>query len=63
MAKTQINNSIPTDFVLLTGRANEPLARKIAKLLKSPINNPVSVFADGEVRIKLRQILDAVMFL
>ncbi len=53
MVNTQINNSVPTDFVLLTGRANEPLAKKIAKLLKSPINNPVSVFADGEIRIKI----------
>jgi len=26
---------------------------KIAKLLKSQINNPVSVFADGEIRIKI----------
>ncbi len=53
MVKTQINNSDFPNFVLLTGRANEPLAIKIAKLLKSPINNPVSVFADGEIRIKI----------
>jgi ribose-phosphate pyrophosphokinase len=53
MAKTQINNSDFPNFVLLTGTANEPLAIEIAKLLKSPINNPVSVFADGEIRIKI----------
>jgi len=53
MVKTQINNSDFPNFVLLTGTANEPLAMEIAKLLKSPINNPVSVFADGEIRIKI----------
>ena len=53
MAKTQINNSDFPNFVLLTGTANEPLAMKIAKLLKSQISNPVSVFADGEIRIKI----------
>lgn len=53
MAKTQINNSDFPNFVLLTGTANEPLAKKIAKLLKSPLNNPVSVFSDGEIRIKI----------
>jgi ribose-phosphate pyrophosphokinase len=53
MAKTQIDNTTFPNFILLTGSANEPLAMKIAKLLKSPINNPVSVFADGEIRIKI----------
>jgi len=53
MAKTQINNTGFPNFVLLTGSANEPLAKKIAKLLKSPLNNPVSIFADGEIRIKI----------
>jgi ribose-phosphate pyrophosphokinase len=53
MVKTQIDDTAFPNFILLTGSANEPLAMKIAKLLKSPINNPVSVFADGEIRIKI----------
>lgn len=53
MAQTQKDNSTFPNFVLLTGTANEPLAIKIAKRLKSQLNNPVSVFADGEIRIKI----------
>lgn len=41
------------DFVLLTGRANAPLSEKIAKILKKEIDNPVTIFSDGEVRIRI----------
>lgn len=40
------------DYILLAGRANPKLARSVAKLLKHEICEPVSIFADGEIRIK-----------
>lgn len=43
----------PGEFVLLTGRANPQLARKIAKILKKNIDEPISVFSDGEIRVKI----------
>lgn len=42
-----------SDFILLTGTSNLPLARKIAKLLGKPIHKPVTNFADGETRIQI----------
>lgn len=53
MAKTQIKNFDVENFVLLTGSANEPLAKSIAKNLKTTVTNPVSIFSDGEIRIKI----------
>ena len=53
MAKTQIKNFDVENFVLLTGSANEPLARSIARNLKTTVTNPVSIFSDGEIRIKI----------
>lgn len=41
-----------TDYILLTGKANPRLARDIAKLLKKNISEPISTFADGEIRVK-----------
>lgn len=41
-----------TDFILLTGRANTTLATNIAKILKKDISQPISSFADGEIRVK-----------
>ena len=38
-------------FVLLTGTANLPLARDIAKILGISVDETVTVFADGEKRI------------
>lgn len=43
------------DFILLTGRANPKLARAIAKILKKDVNEPISIFSDGEVRVKISQ--------
>lgn len=46
-------NSKQDNFVLLTGRSNPVLAHKIAKLLKRELFEPVTIFADGEIRIKV----------
>lgn len=40
-------------FVLLTGKSNPELARKISKNLKKELFEPVSIFSDGEIRIKV----------
>ncbi|MDP2649232.1 MAG: ribose-phosphate pyrophosphokinase [bacterium] len=45
--------STPDDFVLLAGRANVPLANKIASILKKDLDSPITVFADGEVRVRI----------
>lgn len=42
-----------TGYSLFTGRSNPELAHKIAKLLQKELFHPVSVFSDGEIRIKL----------
>ncbi|MBI4080834.1 MAG: ribose-phosphate pyrophosphokinase [Candidatus Levybacteria bacterium] len=41
------------DFVLLSGRANPQLARDIAHILRKELYEPVSVFSDGEIRVKI----------
>ena len=41
------------EFVLLTGRANPKLAHSIAKILKKDLDEPISVFSDGEIRVKI----------
>lgn len=41
------------DFVLLTGTANPPLAVAIGKLLKTQVYEPITVFSDGEIRVKI----------
>jgi ribose-phosphate pyrophosphokinase len=46
-------SSTQNDIVLVTGRANLPLAESIAKLLKRELYNPISIFADGEIRIQV----------
>lgn len=40
-------------YVLLTGQSNVPLASSIAKKLKKELFSPVSIFSDGEIRIKV----------
>ncbi|OGE65069.1 hypothetical protein A3I48_02825 [Candidatus Daviesbacteria bacterium RIFCSPLOWO2_02_FULL_36_7] len=44
-------------FVLLTGTANLPLAKSIAKILGKDIDETVTVFADGEKRIVIPENL------
>jgi len=41
------------EFVLLTGSANPKLAREIGKILGVAVDEPVSVFADSEIRVRI----------
>lgn len=40
-------------YVLLTGRSNPKLAKEIGKLLGIEVHEPVTVFSDGEIRVKI----------
>jgi len=40
-------------YVLLTGRSNPQLAKKVADYLKKELFDPVTVFSDGEIRVKV----------
>lgn len=40
-------------FVLVTGRANPRLAKAIATYLQKDLHEPITVFADGEIRVKI----------
>ncbi|MBI2032893.1 MAG: ribose-phosphate pyrophosphokinase [Candidatus Levybacteria bacterium] len=55
MPNTQRTLSKPAvpEFILLTGRSNPRLAKKIAKLLGHDIFDPVSIFSDGEIRVRV----------
>lgn len=44
---------LDNDYILLAGRSNPTLAKEIAKILKKDVHEPVSVFSDGEVRVKI----------
>lgn len=44
---------INDDFVLLTGRSNPPLAKAIGKILHKEVLEPISIFSDGEVRVRI----------
>lgn len=41
------------DPILLSGRAHTGLARDIAKILKLPLYEPISIFSDGEIRVRI----------
>lgn len=41
------------NFVLLTGKANPVLAKKIGVKLSKDVYEPISIFADGEIRVKI----------
>jgi len=41
------------EVVLLTGRANPQLAQSIARLLNKDLYSPVTIFSDGEIRIRI----------
>ena len=43
------------DYILLTGRANPNLARAVGKRLKKKVDEPISVFSDGETRVAIAQ--------
>lgn len=42
-----------SEFVLLSGRANPKLAKDIGKILKLEVDEPISVFSDGDIRVKI----------
>jgi ribose-phosphate pyrophosphokinase len=41
------------EFILLTGRSNPKLAHEIGKILEVPVSEPISIFADGEIRVRI----------
>jgi ribose-phosphate pyrophosphokinase len=41
------------DYVLLTGRSNTKLASDIGKILNQEVHKPISVFSDGEIRVRV----------
>ncbi|HSW48006.1 MAG TPA: ribose-phosphate diphosphokinase [Candidatus Saccharimonadales bacterium] len=41
------------DFILLTGRSNVQLAKDVAKLLGQKLHEPISLFSDGEIRVRV----------
>lgn len=43
------------DPILLTGRTNPELATKIAKILQLELFKPVTMFSDGEIRVRIPQ--------
>lgn len=45
------------DFILLTGRANQKLADAIGKILRMEVSCPISIFFDGEIRVRIKQNL------
>jgi ribose-phosphate pyrophosphokinase len=46
-------NNTQEDYVLLTGRSNPKLALDIAKILKHEVHEPISIFSDGEIRVRI----------
>lgn len=42
------------DFILLTGRANPELANSVGRILKTEVTCPISVFSDGEIRVRIK---------
>lgn len=45
------------NLVLLSGKANPALARDIAHILRKKLDEPISIFGDGETRVKIAQNL------
>ncbi|HEX8932158.1 MAG TPA: ribose-phosphate diphosphokinase [Patescibacteria group bacterium] len=42
------------DFVILAGRSNPTLAHSIGKILGIEVDEPISIFADGEIRVRIK---------
>lgn len=40
-------------YILLTGTSNVPLAQRIAKILKKELDEPISLFPDAEIRVRI----------
>lgn len=49
-----MNNEQP---ILITGRSHVGLARDIAKLLKVQLDEPITLFSDGEIRVRIPENL------
>jgi ribose-phosphate pyrophosphokinase len=47
-------NAQSEEFVLLSGRANPQLAHAVGKILKVDVTEPISLFSDGEVRVRIQ---------
>ncbi|HZE87845.1 MAG TPA: ribose-phosphate diphosphokinase [Methylomirabilota bacterium] len=45
------------DFILLTGRANPELSHAIGKILGVEVLEPISIFSDGEIRVRISKNL------
>ena len=41
------------DFILITGRSNPDLAAAIGKILDTEVTCPISIFSDGEIRVRI----------
>lgn len=50
--KTQLLPN-PEDIIFLTGRSNPVLAKDIGRHLHRDVYEPISVFADGEIRVRI----------
>ncbi len=48
-----VNQAKIEECVLLTGRPNLKLAKDIAKILGEELHQPISVFSDGEIRVRI----------
>lgn len=51
--KTPLRHLKSEEFILLTGRANPQLAKDIARLLHHGVDEPVTMFSDGEIRVRI----------
>lgn len=51
--KTTSRDSKLDEIVLLSGRSNSKLAQKIAAILKKQVDLPITIFSDGEVRVRI----------
>lgn len=41
------------EYIILTGRSNTKLAHAVAKILQKDVYEPISVFSDGEIRVRI----------
>ncbi len=55
MPKGKNSKPLPSkeSYVLLSGSANPKLAKDIAKILHQELHEPISIFSDGEIRVKI----------
>ncbi len=46
-------NQLKEESVLLTGRSNPKLAKDVGKILGQEVHAPISIFSDGEIRVRI----------